>query len=100
MRLGTRKIVVITLIGLIFLAGNVLAIANWLADKGVPEKANWLRENFLTGTTIGVTVILLILLVSPKDSGNKIFAMGRRCPVCDSKLVGQGSYCSQCGSKI
>ena len=30
MRLGTRKVVVITLIGLIFLAGNVLAIANWI----------------------------------------------------------------------
>jgi hypothetical protein len=51
MRLGTRKVIVITLIGIIFLAGNVLAIANWLADKGVPEKANWLRENFLNYTS-------------------------------------------------
>jgi hypothetical protein len=54
MGLGIRKIIIIGLIGVIFLAGNVLLIANWLSEKGVPEKANWLRENFLTGTAITV----------------------------------------------
>ena len=65
MSLAIRKFVVIGIIGAIFLAGNVLVIANWLAEKGVPEKAQWLRENYLTGTTIAVTAILLILLVNP-----------------------------------
>jgi len=31
------------------------------------EKANWLREEFLTGTAIAVVIALLILLVSPKN---------------------------------
>jgi hypothetical protein len=32
----------------------MLLVANWLAEKGVPEKADWLREEFLTGTAIAV----------------------------------------------
>ena len=47
---------------------NVLLIANWLAEKGIPEKASWLRENFITGTAITVIIALLILLVSPGKS--------------------------------
>ena len=100
MTLGIRKIIVIGLIGAIFLAGNVLLIANWLAEKGVPEKANWLRENFLTGTTIAITAILLILLVSPKNSSSRILGIRRRCPVCDHPLIGNPQYCSDCGSKV
>ena len=66
MSLGIRKIIVIGLMGAVFLGGNVLLIANWLAETGVPEKANWLRENFFTGTAITVIVALLILLVGPR----------------------------------
>ena len=96
MSLGIRKIIVIGLIGAIFLAGNVLLIANWLSEKGVPEKANWLRENFLTGTAITVIVALLILLVSP---GKGRIGIGRSCPVCDKRLLGNPNYCADCGSK-
>ena len=96
MSLGIRKIIIIALIGAIFLAGNVLLIANWLAEMGVPEKANWLRENFLTGTAITVIIALLILLVSP---GRSRFGIGRSCPVCDKRLLGTPNYCSDCGSK-
>ena len=100
MSLGIRKIIVISLIGLILLAGNILLVANWLAEKGVAEKANWLRENFLTGTTIAITAILLILLVSPKNSNSRLFGIGRRCPVCDHRLIGSPNYCGDCGSKV
>ena len=88
---------VIAIIASIFFAGNVLLIANWLSEKGVPEKANWLRENFLTGTAITLIVALLILLVSPSRSR---FGIGRSCPVCDKRLPGNPSYCSECGSKV
>ena len=74
MSLRIRKIIIIRLIGAIFLAGNVLLIANWLVEKGVPDKANWLRENFLTGTAITVIIALLILLVS---LGRSRFGIGR-----------------------
>jgi hypothetical protein len=97
MSLTIRKFIVIGTIGAIFLAGNVLLIANWLAEKGVPEKANWLRENFLTGTAITVVIALLILLVNPAK--NRI-GIGRSCPVCDKRLLGNPQYCSECGSKV
>ena len=99
MTLTSRKIIIILLIGAIFLLGNILIVANWIAETGVAEKANWVRHEFLTGTTIAITVILLVLLVSPKGS-NKTFGFVRRCPVCDHRLLGKGSYCSECGSKV
>ena len=99
MSLGIRKIIVIGIIGVIFLAGNILLVANWLAEKGVPEKANWLRENFLTGTAIAVIVALLILLMNPKSNGRSISFI-RRCPVCDHRLIGSTNYCADCGSKV
>ncbi len=76
---------------------DVLLIANWLAEKGVPEKANWLRENFLTGTAITVIIALLILLVSP---GRSRIGIGRSYPVCDKRLFGNPNYCAECGSKV
>ena len=80
MSLGIRKIIIIGLIGAIFLAGNVLLIANWLSEKGVPEKANWFRENFLTGTAVTIIVVLLILLVSPRNSSSKVLALSDGAP--------------------
>jgi len=100
MSLGIRKIIVISLIGLILLAGNILLVANWLTEKGVAEKANWIRENFLTGTTIAITIVLLILLVSPRNGSSKVFSFVRRCPVCDHRLIGRANYCCDCGSKV
>ena len=100
MSLGIQKIIVLSIIGIVFLAGNILVVANWIASNGIAEKASWVRHEFLTGTTIAITAILLILLVSPKNSGSRVFGIGRRCPVCDHRLIGRGSYCSQCGSKV
>ena len=99
MSLGIRKIIVLLLIGLIFLAGNILLASNWLAGKGIEEKASWIRQEFLTGTAITVIVALLILLVSPKGRGRAV-GLFRRCPVCDHRLISRGSYCSECGSKV
>jgi len=99
MTLTIRKIIVITLVSMVFVAANIVVIANWLADNGVEQKASYLKENFLTGTAITVVLALLILLVSPKSSG-KTLSFSRTCPVCDKRLFGSGNYCSECGSKI
>ena len=99
MSLTVRKIVVLGLIGIIFLAANILVVANWISDPGIAEKAGWIRREFLTGTAIAVILTLLILLVSPKTSGRTI-SFTRRCPVCDKRLIGNVNYCSECGSKI
>jgi hypothetical protein len=99
MDLTTRKIIVLGLIGAIFLMANILVVANWIAEKGLPEKANWLREEFLTGTAIVFIIALLILLVNPKGSSRGV-GLIRRCPVCDKRLIGNANYCSECGSKV
>ena len=101
MSLTIRKIIVVSLIGIVFLAGNILVVANWIAESGEEQKANWLREEFLTGTAIAVIVSLLILLTGSKsNNSSRTFGIIRRCPVCDHPLIGKGSYCNECGSKV
>ena len=100
MTLTIRKIIVMGLIGMIFLMANILVVANWLAEKGLAEKASWLREEFLTGTAIAVILALLVLLVSPKNTAGKAIGLTRRCPVCDKRLIGSPNYCVECGSKV
>ena len=91
MTLSIRKTIVIGLIGIVFLIGNAMFVANWLTEKGAIDWAKSIRAEFLTGTAITVIIALLILLVGPKGSA-------RRCGVCD-KRMGRGSYCSDCGSR-
>ncbi|MFC1763848.1 hypothetical protein ACFL6U_17460 [Planctomycetota bacterium] len=98
MSLTSRKVVVISLIAGVFLAGNLLVIVQWLADKGVPETAQWIRSEFLTGNAIAVILAMLILLVNPARG---VVSVSRRsCPVCAHGLTTKGSYCPECGSKI
>ena len=96
MSLVIRKIIVLGLIGSVLLTGNVLFVANWLADKGVVDWAKNIRAEYLTGTAITIIAVLLILLISPRA---KTGGLVRRCPVCDHVLLAKGVYCSECGSK-
>lgn len=100
MSLTTRKIVVLGLIGFIFLTANILVVANWISDTGISEKAGWVRREFLTGTAMTVILVLLILLVSPKNASGKAIGFSQRCQVCDKRLSGDVKYCGECGSKI
>ena len=101
MSLTMRKVVVLGLIGVIFLAANILVVAKWIADAGIAQKATWLRQEFLTGTAIAVIVTLLILLVNPRSANNsRGIRSPRRCPVCDKGLAGNPNYCGDCGSKV
>jgi len=78
----------------------MVIVATWLAEKGIEQKANWVREHFLTGTAVTIILVLLILLVSPRNSSSKVFGLVGRCPVCDHRLVGKANYCGDCGSKV
>ena len=100
MTLTIRKIIVLGLIGMIFLMANILVVASWIAETGIAEKASWFRREFLTGTTIAVILVLLILLVNPKASSSRAIGFTRRCPVCDKRLIGNVNYCGECGSKV
>ena len=100
MSLTIRKIIVLGSIGIIFLMANILMVANWISDSGISEKAGWVRREFLTGTALAVILVLLVLLVSPKNTTSKLVGFIRSCPVCDKRLIGNASYCSDCGSKV
>jgi hypothetical protein len=97
MSLTIRKVMVLGLIGAILLLGNILFVANWLAERGLVEWARNIRSEYLTGTAVTIIAVLLVLLVSPKAAARGLV---RRCPVCDHMLVGRGSYCGECGSKV
>jgi len=45
MSLTVRKVIVLGLIGSILLIGNILFVANWLADKGVVDWAKNIRTD-------------------------------------------------------
>ena len=98
--LGIRKLVVVSLVGGIFMLGNIWLVVSWLDEKGVVDGARYIRKEFLTGTAISITVILLILLMKPGREAAGRFNLIRRCPVCDHRVVGNKSYCSDCGSKL
>jgi hypothetical protein len=97
MSLTIRKIIVLGLIGTLVLMGNILFVANWLSERGVIDWAQNVKVEYLTGTAITITVVLLILLASPRA---KTGGLVRRCPVCDHLLFSRGTYCSECGSKV
>jgi len=95
MSLTIRKIIMLGLVGSMFLLGNIVLVANWLAEHGVVNWAGSIRAEYLTGTVVTIIVILLILLVSPKPG-----TLVRRYPVCDHVLLNWGKDCGECGSKV
>jgi len=98
--LGIRKLLVLSLVGGIFLLGNIWLVVNWLDDKGVIDGAKHIRTEYLTGTAITIIIALLILLVKPGREAAGRFGLMRRCPVCDHVLLGRKNYCADCGSKV
>lgn len=76
MSLTIRKVIVLGLIGAVLLLGNILFMANWLAERGVVDWARHLGSEYLTGTAVTIIVVLLILLVSPRaKSGGLVRAV-------------------------
>ncbi len=97
MTLGILKLIVLVLAGALFLAANLIFVTQWLQEKGVIDWAKDVRKEYLTGTAIAIIVALLILLAAPHGTGRRLIW---RCPVCDHTLLGNGQYCSDCGSKV
>jgi len=97
MSLSTRKFIVLCRVGAIFLVANILLVASWLEEKGGIDFAKHIKAEYLTGTAITIIIVLVILLVKP---GKERAGLPRRCPVCDHVLVGRGSYCGECGSRV
>ena len=100
MTLGIRKTIVLVLVAAIFLLANVWLVMNWLQDTGVIDMAKYVKREYLTGTAITIIAVLLILLVKPAKEVAGRSGWIRKCPVCDHRLLGRGSYCGDCGSKV
>lgn len=92
--LRARKLILLSIIGLIVVLGNLMMITAWLAEAGAIDFAQHVRKEYLTGTAITILIALLILLVSPAAASR---AVSRSCPVCDKPHRG-GRYCKHCGS--
>jgi hypothetical protein len=97
MTLGIRKLVVLVLVAAIFVLANLWLVVGWLAEHGVVDWAQHVRNEYLTGTAITIVIALLILLAVPRSDSRRLL---RRCSVCDHVLLGRGTYCSDCGSKV
>ena len=96
MTLGIRKLIVLSLVAGVFLIGNLWLVVSWLQDRGIIDGARYVRAEYLTGTAITIIIVLLVLLACPNAQRR---AWLRRCSVCSHVLVGNGLYCSDCGSK-
>ena len=95
--LGTRKMIVVGLIGTVLLMGNIVLVINWMQAQGWIEWAQGFRHEYLTPTALTIVAVLLILLVKPRTRSSSWI---HRCPVCDHRTRGSNNYCGDCGSKL
>jgi hypothetical protein len=100
MTLCMRKLFLGSLIVSIFLLANALTIAGVCDRLGVVALAQWLRDNFVTGTAVTVIIALLILLPTQVAWRPPWSIQPPRCPVCDEALRRVGRYCPACGSRV
>ena len=96
MSIGSRKLVVVSVIATVLVLANAGTIVSWMQEAGLIPLAQYIRSEYITGTAIAVIVALLILL-----PGRAVWATCvRRCPVCDSLLLRQGRCCAGCGARV
>ncbi|HOW71366.1 MAG TPA: zinc ribbon domain-containing protein [Phycisphaerae bacterium] len=100
MSLGIRKLIVFGSVASVFLLANMLLLAHWLDRVEAIGWANWLRQEFLTGTALTVILALLVLLMPARQVTTAGGQTGRRCPACDGSIARQAKYCGECGSRV
>lgn len=94
MTLKIRKVIVIGTIAAILITANIMLIARWIDNMGIPDAARQIRQDFLTGTAITIIVVLLILLTGPASAAK------RSCLVCQGQIDSWDKYCRHCGSRV
>jgi len=96
MTLGVRKRFVAGGILLLIGLANLGVFVSWLENQGVLAWARRVCDQYVTGTSVTVIAVLLILL----PSGTVIAICAQRCRVCDALLLRRGKYCGECGSRV
>ena len=96
MSIRKRKLLVLCVVAAVLAFANADTIMVWLLKLGVIPFAEYIKSEYLTGTSIAVIAALLFLL-----PGRAVWAICiRRCAVCDAALLRRGSYCGECGSRV
>ena len=62
--LGIRKIMILSLVGGIFLLGNIWLVVNLLDNNGIIDWARYVRSEYLTGTAITIIIAVPTLIAS------------------------------------
>ena len=96
MTLVSRKRLVAGSVLLLIGLANLGMFVSWLEARGVLAWARCTCDQYLTGTSVTVIAVLLILL----PSGTVIAICAQRCRVCDALLLRRGKYCNECGSRV
>jgi hypothetical protein len=99
MTLGTRKLVIAGVVAIVILLANFLVLARWLDSIGLIGWARGLKAEYLTGTTLTIIVVLLVLTASHTHGHERCLKPLQRCRVCDGVLDRPGRYCPACGSR-
>lgn len=100
MTLSLRKLIVLGIVACVFMLANAYIIVNWLAENGLIDYAVDIRREYITGTTITIIIVLMILFIDPQRTAGNWLSNSRRCPVCDESLTCHGRYCPECGSRV
>lgn len=99
MSLRMKKIVLLSVLGVVVLLANASDFVAWLDEVGVITWAQYVRSEYVTGTAITVVLALTFLLGVPRVI-SRCAGLIRRCPVCGHTLFRAGKYCGACGSRI
>jgi hypothetical protein len=88
------------LLAAVALLANALLLVHRLSKKEKDDKGKKTRNPFLAGTAVASILAIVALLLRRRSECDETRESRGHCPVCDIRLVGQGKYCSACGSRV
>ena len=91
---------VLGLLAAVALLANALLLLRGPSKKEADDKAKRTQKAFLASTAIASILAIVALLLKRHRKDNAHHEALGHCPVCDVRLVGQGRYCSACGSRV
>jgi peptidoglycan biosynthesis protein MviN/MurJ (putative lipid II flippase) len=91
---------VLGLLAAVALLANALLLLRGPSKKEADDKAKRTQKAFLASTAIASILAIAALLLKRHREDNAHHEALGHCPVCDVRLVGQGGYCSACGSRM
>jgi hypothetical protein len=88
------------LVAVVALLANALLLVRGLSKKNTGDTGERTRNPFLAVAATANILAITALLMKRHHEDNAYPGARGHCPVCDVRLVGQGRYCSACGSRV